>query len=241
MLVPLLALATLAACTQEPPTASVVASAEGLFPEPIFAPASALETEWRRVTVWRDAPFALTAEDGEVVIAAQATGASAALVTKTEIDVERCPVVEWRWRVDAMALPADLSSRQAEDTPASIILAFGDPGSLLNPDEVPTLRYAWASETNPVGAVVDSPYFPGILRTVVVRSGPPQPGVWVTERRDLAADYEAAFGSPPRAPVEVVALFTDADHQEDGRAEAFYGPLTALCTEPADPPSIFDS
>ncbi|MEO0762942.1 MAG: DUF3047 domain-containing protein [Pseudomonadota bacterium] len=240
---PALALAALAGCAAETARlAEAPADAPpGSVAVPLFAPAEALEQEWRRVPVWRQAEFALVADEGEVAIAASARGASAALLTRAEIDTRTCPLVEWRWRVNAMAEPSDLATREAEDVPASLLFAFGDPGSLLNPDDVPTLRYAWATETNPVGSVIDSPYFPGILRTIVVRSGTEAMGRWVRERRDLAADYEIAFGTPPEGPVEIVALFTDSDHGEEREAEALYGPAVLLCTEAPEPPSIFDA
>ena len=121
---------------------------------------------------------------------------------------------------------------------ASIFFAFGDPGVFSNPDPVPTLRYVWATETDPVDRIVDSPYFPGIIRSVVVRSGPERVGEWVTERRDLVADYASAFGGQPEGKVEIVALFTDSDHGKD-RIEAFYAWARARCTE--EPGfSIFD-
>ena len=209
-----------------------------LLPLPLFTASDALETPWRKVTIWSESEFKLVAIDGEVAIRAETDGASAALVRPVEIDPEICPEVTWSWRVDAMPREADLASRQSEDVAASVIFAFGDPGSLTNPDQVPTLRYAWATETNPVGEVVDSPYFPGILRTLVVRNGRDDLGTWVEERRNLRADYQLAFGEPPEDVVEVFALFTDSDH-DNGASIAHYRSAEALCTELPEPESIF--
>lgn len=234
--------ALLAGCAARPDGdgASTTANPpEATEPLVLFTGDDALNGQWRKVRIWRDVSFDLVPDGDRVVIGAEAEGSSAALLRRVDFDVDDCPIVEWEWRIDALSDPADLSSRDAEDTPASIIFAFGDPGSLTNPDHVPTLRYAWATDANPVGSVIDSPYFPGILRTLVVRSGIAALGTWVTERRDIRADYAEVFGGAPADDVEVLALFTDSDHGKQ-RAAARYASARALCLEPPDGPSIFD-
>lgn len=238
----LIAAVVVAGCAAEGSRTAPEVTGETPLPEVplvLFTGDDALAEDWRKVKVWSEARFRLVPDGERVVIGAEAEGASAALLRRVDFDVDDCPVVEWEWRVDALSEPADLESRRSEDTPASIMFAFGDPGSLLNPDEVPTLRYAWATETNPVESVIDSPYFPGILRTLVVRSGTEALGGWVTERRDLAADYAKAFGGSPADNVEIIALFTDSDHGE-AQASARYASARALCFEEPSGPSIFD-
>lgn len=205
----------------------------------VFSAGDAVERDWRKVKVWGEASFDLVALENEIAIRARTEESSAALVRRMEIDPQDCPIVEWSWRVDQMPQTADLTSRKSEDVAASVFFAFGDPGPLLNPAPVPTLRYAWATEENPVDEVIDSPYFPGILRTVVVRSGREALGGWVTERRNLIEDYARAFGEAPENAIEVVAIFTDSDHGPD-TAEAYYRWAQLECLEGPEAPSIFD-
>ncbi len=224
-----------------PPEAAAIPADEAAQPEiivPIFAAADALEESWRKFRIWREMEFTLAIADGGVAIEAVAEGASAGLARGVEIDPEICPVLEWRWQIEALPSDADLSSRAREDVTASLIVAFGDPGVFTNPDPVPTLRYVWSTPDNPVETVVDSPYFPGVLRSIPVRSGPEGLGEWVTERRDLVADYELAFGEPPEDKIEVFALFTDSDHGGE-RVTARYGWARVLCTEAPAEPSLF--
>ena len=238
----LLASALLAGCTALPSGETDTAAASLPDPTvavPIFAAGDAAEKDWRKVSVWGEAEFRIVALDGDVAIRAETDGSSAALVRRVDIDPETCPEVEWSWRVDRMPRTADLASRKREDVAASILFAFGDPGSFGNPENVPTLRYAWATETNPVGQVIDSPYFPRVIRTLVVRSGPAEMNLWITERRSLAADYERVFGRPPDSRIEVVAIFTDSDH-DNGGATAHYRWARMLCREAPDVPSIFE-
>jgi hypothetical protein len=203
----------------------------------VFTADDALTRDWQLFRVWRTADIGLAAVDGEVAIRAYAEGSSAGLGRWIDIDTDICPTLEWTWRVNRLPPAADLTSKDSEDMAASVLVFFGDPGSLTLPSPVPTLRYVWATETQPVGTVVDSPYLPGTLRSLVVRSGPADLGRPVTERRDLVADFATAFGRTPPEPARLVALFTDADHGT-GPVEAFYLGARALCAEAPDGPSI---
>lgn len=228
-------------CAAEPaPTAQRAADSlpTEAVPVSLFEASDAAEKRWRKVSVWGRSEFRLVAVDDVIAIRAETAGSSGALVRLVDIDPAICPEVEWTWQVEKMPPLADLSSRASEDVAASIFFAFGDPGSLTNPDPVPTLRYAWATETNPVEQVIDSPYFPGVIRTLVVRSGDAEVGAWITERRNLNEDFETAFGRPPDSRIEVVAIFTDSDHGTSP-AIANYRSAGVSCTEEPGS-SIFD-
>ena len=205
---------------------------------PIFAADDALTNRWQRFKVWGETEFKLVALNDEIAIRATGEGASGALARWIEIDTAICPVAEWSWRVDSLPETADLSDRNVEDVAASLFFAFGDPGTLSNPQPVPTLRYAWASTRNSVESIVDSPYFPGKLRTIVVRSGTDELGDWVIERRNMRTDYLRAFGRLPREPVQVMALFTDNDHTK-APAEAFYSWARVRCSRHPDAFPLF--
>lgn len=203
----------------------------------IFEATDALTETWRHVRIWGETEWRLAALDGEVVIDAVGRGSSSGLARWVEIDTAACPVAEWSWRVDDLPEGSDLGQRDREDVAASVMFVFGDPGSLGNPRPVPTLRYAWASAANPVDAIFDSPHLPGSLKTIVVRSGDEALGQWVTESRDLRADYRRAFGSSPEGPIEAFALFTDNDHLEQP-AQARYRWARVRCKSPPGKPIL---
>src|SRR3546814_11877184 len=71
--------------------------------------------------------------------------------------------------------------KEREDFAAAIFLIFGRP-SMFNRD-VPTLAYVWTSSQLPEDAVVDSPYHPGTVRSIVLRSGGEHLGRRSEERR----------------------------------------------------------
>ena len=178
---------------------------------PLFTAADALEKKWRPIQVWSESSWQLVVADGEIAIEPRVDKSSTALTRWVEFDTKDCPVAEWSWRVDTLPAGADLASREAEDMAASVMFVFGDPGSFTNPNPVPTIRYVWSSGKEPMGALVNSPYFPENLRSIVVRSGP-GPGGWITERRSIAEDFHRAFGRAAPGPVEVFALYSDNDH-----------------------------
>lgn len=197
---------------------------------PVFTAGDALLRDWLHFRIWRETEWRLAAIDDEIVIAATGDGSSSGIGRWVDIDTATCPALEWSWRVDALPEHADLTRRDRDDVAASLILAFGDPSSMSNPRPVPTIRYVWSAAANPVDAVVDSPFFPGTLRSIVVRSGADALGTWVTERRDLREDYRLAFGEPPAEAIQVFALFTDNDHLREP-VKAYYRRASVLCTE----------
>ncbi len=200
---------------------------------PVFTAGDAIDRDWLHFSVWRETDWRLASLDDEVVISATGQRSASGIGRWVEIDTANCPVLEWSWRVDTLPDGADMAVRDREDAAASLFLAFGDPGSMSSPKPVPTIRYAWTTAANPVGALIDSPFFPGTLRTLVVRSGDDALGGWVTERRNLRDDYRLAFGEPPPEPIQVFALFTDNDNVEEP-AQAYYRSASVLCAEPPD-------
>ncbi|NQU60943.1 MAG: DUF3047 domain-containing protein [Rhodospirillales bacterium] len=56
-------------------------------------------------------------------------------------------------------------------------------------------------------------------------------GRWITERRDVLADYRRAFGAEPGDGIRAVALFTDNDQTKEP-IEAYYGRGHMACKEP---------
>jgi len=131
-----------------------------------------------------------------------------------------------------------------EDAVARVIFAFdGDRSRLsarnramfdlaraLTGEEPPyaTLMYVWETR-KPVDTVVVNPRSDRI-RKLVVDSGPAHLGAWRAHQRDLAADFERAFGEKPGTLV-AIGKMTDADNTQ-ARAEAWYGPIELMPSPP---------
>lgn len=174
---------SLTACAGTPHQAAAPAEppAEGRM---LFAAETAIQDQWQHVSLRGVTEYRLAVVDGRLAIRATGQNSASALVRAVEVDPVRCPWLEWSWRVERMPREADIPLREREDVAASLFLFFGDPGlGLLDWKPVPTLRYAWAAERVPIETVVDSPYLPGTVRTLVVESGEARLGRWLTARR----------------------------------------------------------
>jgi hypothetical protein len=90
------------------------------------------------------------------------------------------------------------------------------------------LRYLWTIAAVPEETIIDSPSQPGVLRSIVVEAGQVSPLTWISERRDLVADFQAAFGRLPETNVRAVVLFSDNDNTQEA-VVAHYGAARLLC------------
>lgn len=198
---------------------------------PLFAGATALQDGWHHVRLRGATDWRLVALDGTVAIQAEGQSSASGLFRYVDTDRPHCTTdgtLRLRWRVDAVQSSSDLTVRDREDVGAGVFLMFGDPGMLSDPQPVPTLRYVWAGGSVPVGTVVDSPYLPGVVRSIVLRNGSAPLGEWTTETRNLASDFRAAFGREPAEPLQAIALFTDND-QTGEPAIANYRDAEIIC------------
>ena len=188
-------------------------------------PAEALDQAWTHQRFEGATDYERVTVDGIDAIRAMGRDSASGLYREVQLQVSDHPWLEWRWRVDRLQGTADIRIKQREDFAAAIFLIFGRP-SMFNRD-VPTLAYVWTSDRLPEGSVVDSPYHPGSVRSIVVRSGRSRLGRWVTERRNVVDDFRRSFGRELPGAVEVVALFTDNDQTREP-VEAYYGAIRAL-------------
>jgi len=99
---------------------------------------------------------------------------------------------------------------------------------LFDPKPVPTLRYVWTNERLTTDSIIDNPYLPGVVKSIVLRRGAAIDGHWVSERRNVVADFTRAFGYAPTKRIQAVILFTDNDQTREP-VEAYYASGRANC------------
>lgn len=191
----------------------------------------------------RDTTYAVTREGDAAILKATAAGAASAWVHLAAADPKRTPILEWRWRTDALVDGADNADPKKEDAPVRIIVGFaGDKSTLPDKEQrrfavakkvsgrdapFATLMYIWANG-QPVGTVIPSAHT-SQLKMVVVESGPAGLGGWREYRRNLVEDYRRAFGSEPGRIVGF-ALMTDTDNT-GASAEGLYGAIRLACPD----------
>ena len=182
---------------------------------------------------------------GREAMRADAVSSASMLRRTVHIAPQDLGRVNFSWQVPGLMASADLTSRDKSDSPVRLVLAFeGDRNRFsakdamlselshaLTGEPMPyaTLMYVW-SNTLPAGTVVKSGRT-GRIRKLVVESGSQNLNSWLDYERDIAADFEQAFGETPGALVGV-GLMTDSDNTRT-TALAWYGMVTlATATSP---------
>lgn len=173
--------------------------------------------------------------DGRAALHARADRSASMWRQHVRLEPQHLSRVHFSWKVPRLIDAADLSDRDADDTPVRIVLAFeGDRQRLsmrnrmmfdlaesLTGEAPPyaTLMYVWDPKAE-VGSVIRAPRSDRV-RGVVVESGPQRLGRWLHYERDVLADFRRAYGEEPGALVGV-AVMTDSDNTSS-ETEAFYG------------------
>ncbi|MES2756626.1 MAG: DUF3047 domain-containing protein [Pseudomonadota bacterium] len=190
-----------------------------------------------------DTRYSLAPDEGQTVLRADADKSMSGLIHTVRVDIRRYSLLRWRWKVAAPVAGADMTQKSGDDYAARIYVMFDYPASRLPlstrmkmkvaeslyGQRIPAaaLNYVWDNR-QPVGTIQPNTYTDR-ARMVVVRSGAAQANQWLTETRDLRADFRAAFGE--EAPdVVALAIATDTDNT-GGRALAWYGDIEFLADE----------
>lgn len=208
----------------------------GSFSE--LSPSGDLPEGWEQIRFGKNessTTYALTQSDSTVVVQARSNNGASALITRQRVDLNRYPVLEWRWKVESVPEGADVAKDTTDDAAARVYVTFDydDLGVVdrlklmllrrVGYSEAPSraLNYLWAARLDR-DDVQESPYTDQI-QMLAVRSGSTQVGEWVRERRNVLADYRRVFGEDP-PPVNGVAIMTDTDNT-GSTAKAYYGDI----------------
>ncbi len=166
------------------------------------------QTRWRPVPLGRarTAYEVVEEADGPVLFATSSDAASA-LLRPLQLEGSTAATIAWRWRIER-SLPDNAREREraGDDYAARLFIVFGSRGAIED-----ALCYVWASK-EPPGSVYRSPYVSSVA-TIVLRTGDAEAGEWVSERRDVRADYRSFFGRDPGAPT-AIAVMVDTDDTE---------------------------
>jgi len=185
----------------------------------------------------RHTDYRLVEKDGQVVVKAVADASASGLIRKISIDPKKYPIVQWRWKVANVLKKGNVHRKDGDDYPARIYIVFKyDPERLGFSERIKygaakmlygeyppqaTLNYIWASSA-PKGLMVPNPYTDRAMM-MVVESGEEHVNTWVSEKRNIYADYRKAFKDDPPM-ISGVAIMTDTDNTGES-ATAYYGDI----------------
>jgi hypothetical protein len=162
--------------------------------------------------------YTMVQEGGAYALRADSKGSASGLVRPLDLDLSSTPIMRWSWKVAATLPRGDERRRDGDDYGARIYLIFSHP----LPWKTRAIAYIWANHL-PVGETLPNAYAAN-LRMVAVESGNARTGQWLTEERNVVADYRRLFGSSP-SRLQGVGIMTDSDDTQ-GEARAWYGTIS---------------
>lgn len=177
---------------------------------------------------------------GRTVLSANAKTSASGLVVNLRPRSAQNLWLRWEWRAAGSIPDADNAEQSLDDSPLRILVAFDgnksnlplkekmnfEMANLISGQEMPyaTLMYIWSGKT-PVNTVLNNAHTSRI-KMIVVDSGWGSINEWRKHERDLAADYQLAFGEAP-GKIIGVALLTDTDNTKS-EIRSLYGDIELI-------------
>ena len=129
-----------------------------------------------------------------------------ALSARSASDLEKTPYLHWDWRIDKSIAGFDERTKEGDDYSARIYVVRSHP---IFRWKTRAVNYVWAGSQDQ-GETWPSAYTDA-SHNVALRSGDTQAGQWVSEWRDVRADFQSLLGENARS-VDGVAIMTDTDN-----------------------------
>jgi hypothetical protein len=166
--------------------------------------------------------YRIIKDNGRPVVKAVSNASASGLVKKISFSPATYRYLRWSWKVAHTVRDGDEKTRAGDDYAARVYVLF--PGTFFW--QMKAINYIWANKLAKGDSVPNA--YTTNAKMIAVESGNEKAGQWLTEERDLRADFRALFGTePPEAAA--VAIMTDTDNT-GGTAEAWYGEIV-LFTE----------
>ncbi len=175
-------------------------------------------TGWQSKSFQGQTRYVFDEHSGRRALFADSQGAASGLYREIRVDLRRTPFLDWSWRVDRVLDGVDERSKAGDDYPARVYVVVSGGAAFWN---TRSLVYVWSSN-QPVGATWNNA-FTDNARVMALRSGTRDAGRWVSEKRDIRADFKRLFGEEIDA-IDAVALMTDTDNSRQS-ATAWYGDI----------------
>ena len=178
-----------------------------------------LPSDWM-VKVNHGKPEIAVCADGGSCLHLKSDKSSYGLEHRVDVDPEQMPFLTWRWKVAQLPKGGDFRRAASDDQAAQVLVAF---------DDKRILTYIWDSSA-PKGTVQSASNIPLVhIYAFVCQSGYSEANKWISETRNVAADYERAYGKvPPR--VKGIRLQINSQHT-GSVAESYFGEVAFRSTQ----------
>ncbi len=182
--------------------------------------------------------YFLSRDENITAVKAISHASASGLFKPFVLSPEKYPILKWNWKIENVLAGGNVMTKEGDDYPARIYVAFDyDPQRLIGserlkyrlysllhnkPPPLAVINYVWGSHA-PVGTRVANAYSTRV-KMIVVQSGKEKTKQWLTEERNIYQDYLQAFGEPP-GNITGIAIMTDTDNTRES-ATAWYGDIT---------------
>ena len=174
---------------------------------------------WKNKEFKGQTGYRLIKIDDLQVLEAESNAAASGLFFEQRIDLQKTPILNWRWRIEKPLVNPDEQIKDGDDFAARIYVVVSGGLVFWN---TKSINYVWAS-TAPKEATWPNPFAGDHVMMIAVRSTADKIGTWYTEKRNIRADFKKLMGDAIQY-IDAVAIMTDTDNAK-GHAKAYYGDI----------------
>jgi hypothetical protein len=163
--------------------------------------------------------YTLQQLENTTVLSALSEQSASAFYKEIHVDLEKTPVMNWSWLKKQGLNPGDENTKSGDDFAARVYV-IKDGGLFFWKTLV--INYVW-SFSHKSGSVWENPFAGKNAQMLAQRDSSDPSGVWITEKRNIVADFKRLHGKTVKS-IDGVAIMTDSDNSGLAAA-AFYGDI----------------
>lgn len=178
---------------------------------------------WEKKSFKGTTAYKIVQDEGRAVIKAESNASASGLIKKIQFDPRKFRYLKWSWKIEHPVSKGDEKTKAGDDFAARLYVVF--PGTMFW--QTKAINYVWANKLGK-GESFPNPHTKNAMM-LVMQSGESHAGEWISEQRDILADFQKLFGTVPTEGI-AIAIMTDTDNT-GGNATAWYGEIK-LSSEP---------
>ena len=163
--------------------------------------------------------FRIVEDDGQRALHLKSRNEGSTISKEVKgLTLKDTPILEWRWKAVTLPKGGNSCMKATDDQAVQVYVTWPRfPAAVRSR----IIGYVWDA-TVPVGTVCQSEKN-GMVTYIVLRSGSGDLGKWLTEQRDVRADFKKLYGEEPESPGGI-SIASDSNDTQSA-AEAFVGPI----------------
>jgi hypothetical protein len=166
--------------------------------------AHGLDGRWQQVKFAAPTDYKIVNDGTNFFLQAFASNSCSALMAKLNLKPPAHLFLRWRWKIDHTPTNASDHVLADYDHSARVLIAFD---TLIGPPR--SINYLWANQEK-IGTTMSHPLM-SRAQMLVLETGNARAGQWITEERDVTADWRRLFGSKAMSKIIGLGVLTDTD------------------------------